>query len=254
VTPQDRIDIAVPMTEEHFNRRRRRIVFLCSGTAVILAFLTYVAYRHFMDPINARDAYNDAKRLLVVTRYSQSILSASRAIDLKPDYADAWFLRAQTYAAQRELDPAESDYTHLIQIEPNAARGYAGRCAVRFDYKDYKSTITDCSKAIEFDKTNARTFNLRGAALRATGDLQGSLADLNKAVELDPDVGNLYQRGATYRALGEFKKAIADFDQAAYLFPGNPEVYRARAETKRAMGDEKGAVADYDISKAIETR
>lgn len=220
----------------------------------MLSVAGYMVYRHYMDPIHAREAYDDAKRLVTVTRYQQAILACSTAILLKPDYADAYMLRAQAYAAQRELESAETDFTNLIRLEPQSARGYAGRCEVYYNFKDYRKAILDCGKAIELDPSNARAFNQRGAALRETSNPTASLVDLNRAVELSHNVDNIYQRGATYRALGLFKEAIADFDQAAFLFPGNPEVYRARAEAKRAMGDEKGAQADYKQGKALEGR
>ena len=254
MTPDDHISIAVPVTAEEFQSRRRRVVYFCCAATAVLALAGYLTYRHYMDPIHARDAYDDARRLIGVTRYSQGILACGRAISLKPDFADAYFLRARAYAAQGYLEQAESDYTHVIQIEPNAARGYAGRCEVRFNFKQYDRAIDDCGKAIQRDPSIATAFNLRGTSLREKGQAAQSLIDLNRAVELSPTIDNLYQRGATFRALNRYKEAIADFDQAAFLFPGNPEVYRARAETKRAMGDEQGAQEDYKHGKAIEGR
>jgi len=258
MTPQDRattsIDTAVPVTADQFRARRRRLILICSGVAVALAGLTYLSYRHLMDPIHAREAYDDAKRLAATTRYSQSILAATRAIALNPSYADAYFLRGQTYAEQRELDRAEADFTALTKLEPRNARAYAGRCAIRFEYRDYQGAINDCGKAIQFDASIPRAYNIRGIARRAQNDLQGSLADLSHAVELSPDIENLFQRAATLRAMNDYKGAISDFDHAASLYQGNPEVYRARAEAKRAMGDEKGALEDYALSNAIEHR
>jgi tetratricopeptide (TPR) repeat protein len=254
VEPGYRVNIATPVSAEEFDSRRRRIAAICAAALAILAVAGYFTYRHFMDPIHAHEAYDDAKRLISITRYPQGILACSRAISLVPDFADAFWLRAQAFAAERDLDPAEADYSHLIQIEPKAARGYVGRCEVRFENKDYNGAIVDCGSAVQIDPSNERAFNLRGAALRATGEVGKSLEDLNRAVELAPNIDNLFQRGATLRALGKFKEAIADFDQAAFLFPGNPEVYRARAESKRAMGDEEGAMADYRLGKSLEGR
>ncbi len=167
---------------------RRKIITLCCVIVAVLGVAGYFTYRHYMDPIHAREAYDDAKRLIGVTRYPQAILAASTAILLKPDFADAYLLRAQANAAQRELESAESDFTHLIQLEPQKARGYAGRCEVYYDFKDYKKAIADCGKAIELEPSNARAFNLRGAALRETFDADKSLVDLNRAVALAPDV------------------------------------------------------------------
>src|SRR5579872_5067163 len=150
----DHISIAVPISPEEFQRRRHKIISLCAGVAVVLGLASYFLYRHYMDPIRAREAYDDAKRQVAVTRYPQAILACSTAILLKPDYSDAYLLRAQAYAAQRELEPAETDFTHVIRLEPQSARGYSGRCEVYYLFKDYQKAIADCGKAIELDGTN----------------------------------------------------------------------------------------------------
>lgn len=246
--------IPVPVSEADFHRKRRRIILACVTGAVAIAGAGYFAYRHFTDPIKARESYDDAKRLAGIARYSQAILACSRAIQLKPDYADAYYVRAQAYAAQHDLEQAEADYERLTHIEPKASRGHVGLCEVHYENKDYNAAVMDCTRAIQADAADAKPYNLRGSSLRAMGEFAKSLDDLNKAVELAPNVDNLFQRAIVLRALGKFKEAIADFDQAAFLFPGNPEVYRARGEAKRAMGDEDGARADYALGRSIDHR
>jgi tetratricopeptide (TPR) repeat protein len=245
--------VAIPVTAEEFGLKRRRIIRASAAVAVILAGIGYFVYHHFMDPIHAREAFDEAQRLTSITRYGQAVLACSRAIALKPDFADAYFLRATAYAAQRSLDDAEKDYSKVAQLDPQSARGFTGRCNVRLEFKDYQGAIADCSKAIELDPKNARAYNGRGVAQRYLNQLPQSLADLDNAVGLSPEIDNLFQRAATYRALNQFDKALADFDQAVFLFPGNPEVFRARAEAKRAMGNEAGAQADYAAGKELES-
>jgi serine/threonine-protein kinase len=254
VPPPKSPDIAIPITEEEFNKRRRRILQAVVAGALVLVLIGYFAYRHFTDPIRAREAFDEAQRFANITRYSQAILACSSAIARKPDYADAYYLRAQAYASQRNLEEAESDYAKVIQLDSKHARGYSGRCAVRLEFKDYQGAVADCSKAIELDPKNSRALNQRGIAYRYLKNLPASLDDLDKAVSLSPEVDNLFQRATTLRDLNQFQKAIADFDQAVYLFPGNPEVLRARAEAKMAMGDLKGAKEDYQVGRQIEGR
>jgi tetratricopeptide (TPR) repeat protein len=254
VANDQKLDVAIPVTAEEFDLQKRKKMRAWLIAFFVVSAISYFVYRHYMDPIHAREAFDDAQRLVSTTRYGQAILACGRAISLRPDFADAYYLRGVAYAAQRSLEPAEADYAQVIKLEPNGTRGYTGRCGVRLEFKDFDGAIDDCTRAIQADAKNPKAYNQRGVALRNQGKLDQSLKDLNIAVSLAQDIDNYFQRGATLRSLNRYQEAVSDFDHAVELFPGNPEVFRARAEAKHAMGDEAGAKADYHTGAEIESR
>ena len=84
---------------------------------------------------------------------------------------------------------AISDYTKAIELDPNYADAYSNRGSSKTDLKDYYGAIADYTKAIELDPNDTDSYANRGIAKEDLGDLNGACADWKKAAELgDTDV------------------------------------------------------------------
>ena len=59
-----------------------------------------MVYKRVTDPHNAREAFDAGMRLVKATRYDQAILNFNRAVDLQPDFAEAYRMRGRAYVAQ----------------------------------------------------------------------------------------------------------------------------------------------------------
>jgi len=205
-----------------------------------------------MDPIQAKQAYDAGVRLVQATRYDQAILNFDRAIDLQPQFADAYLMRARSYVAIYKPDAAIPDFTKVAAIRPTDPIPLAERGFAYMDKKDWAHAAEDATRALAMDSKLARAYNLRGTARRAQGNLNGAIDDLTHAVEYEPNLDNYFQRASTYQLLGEHKLAIADFDQAVALSPDQPHTYFARAQSRVAIGDNLGAREDIRIGRKID--
>jgi len=246
--------ILIPVTAEDEARRKRRIVLSCWAAALIVAGTAGWLYKRSVDPLHAMESYDAGVRLLKIARYSQAILSFDRAVNLKPDLADAYLMRGKAYVGEAKTERAIADFGKAIELRPNDARALLERAAAYLDLKDFQSAIQDTERALRIDPKLAEGYNLRGTAWRGLADLQKALADFTRAVELAPDADHLYQRGATYQLLGDHKHAIDDFTQVIAIEPGASPSYFARAESRRAIGDMQGAKADHTQGRIIDGR
>jgi len=84
--------------------------------------------------------------------YGRAIADLSKAIELKPDYADAYHDRGVAYRRKGDYDLAIADYSKAIELRP--------------DYAFY--------------------YHARGDAYRGRGDYDRANADLSRAIELEP--------------------------------------------------------------------
>jgi tetratricopeptide (TPR) repeat protein len=244
--------VFVPVAAEDFARRKRRLIAACLAGAIAIGAAAGILYKRSVDPIRAQESYDAGARLYRIARYPHAILSLNRAIDLKPGFADAYFLRAQAYVADSYPEKAIPDFTKVMDLEPDNPRALLNRGAVYFNLKNFGAAIADSNKAIALDPELAQAYNLRGLAVRSAGDPKKAVDDFNRAVQLAPNVDNYYQRGSTYQMIGDYRLAIPDFDLVIAFKPDQAQVYFARAEARRAIGDLKGAKKDHQRGRLLD--
>ena len=77
-------------------------------------------------------------------------------------------------------------YTKAIEVNPDFLDAYINRGLVNNELGEYKESIKDYDKAIELDRKCALAFNNRGYTKFRQKDYEGALADYNKAIILNP--------------------------------------------------------------------
>ena len=246
--------VLIPLGAQDVLRRRRRLALTALLTGALGVAVIAFAYQRSVDPLHARQSYDAGMRLLSIAGYNQAALAFDRAVGLKPDFADAFLMRGNAYAADSRTDQAILDFGRVIELQPSDPRGWLARGAAYLELKKVLLALADADRAIALDRRLAAAFNLRGLAERSMGDARRAIGDFNAAVALEPNVDNYYQRGATYQMLDEHARAIADMDRVIELRPSAPLGYLARAQSRRAIGDFEGAQADQVRASSIEGR
>jgi len=170
-------------------------------------------------PDRAQEEAALAEKLLGVGTYDQAMRHFDRAIQIWPDYADAYLNRGLAeHGASHRLE-ALADLGRALDLDPSLTRAYNARCQIDLETGDVQKTIRDCSKSIQ----------------------------------MSPTLDAYYQRGEAYEKIGEHQKAIADFDAAIAESREAPFAYRARSVAKRNAGDREGSRADDEQARRIET-
>jgi tetratricopeptide (TPR) repeat protein len=254
IAEADQPVIFVPVEAEDLARRRRRRLAVLWLITFILVGSAGFYYKRKVDPIHAQESYESGLRLLKIARYSQAITAFDRAISLKPDFADAYLMRAKALVADNQTERSFRDFGQTIAMRPNDPQPLLERGAAYIELKDYQAAISDANAALALDTNLAPAYNLRGIAIRNMGNLEGALADFDRAVKLLPDESNYFERGTTYQMLGEHRLAIADFTQMIEFHPDTAAAYFARAKSRRAIGDFRGAERDHMAGRIIDGR
>jgi tetratricopeptide (TPR) repeat protein/S1-C subfamily serine protease len=182
-----------------------------------------------------------------------AIADYNKAIELKPDDAEAYNNRGNARYHLGDKKGAIADYTKAIELKPDLAYAYSNRGNARYQLGDKQGAIADYNKAIELKLDDAKAYYNRGVARSALGDKQGAIADYNKAIELKPDYAEAYNnRGNARDDLGDKQGEIADYSKAIELKPDLAEAHYNRGVARSDLGDKQGAIADF--SKAIELK
>src|SRR6266481_6790746 len=99
-----------------------------------------------------------------------AIAAYSRAIELNPNYTEAYNNRGNVKGAKEDHDGAIADLNHAIELNPKYAKAYYNRGNVKGDKGDHDGAIADFDRAIELDPKYTDSYNKRRNAKRAKGD------------------------------------------------------------------------------------
>lgn len=113
-----------------------------------------------------------------------AIEAFSQAIDLDPQYIDAYFERGRSYAFQGNLGLAIADYDMVIELDPRYFDAYFYRAYAYDDSGDYEKAIADYEMVIELDPQFAEAYYWRGLRYSLFGETDKAISDLEKALGL----------------------------------------------------------------------
>ncbi|MCC3413410.1 MULTISPECIES: tetratricopeptide repeat protein [unclassified Microcoleus] len=127
--------------------------------------------------------------------YAKAIASYDKALEIKPDYHEAWYNRGSALDDLGRLEDAIASYDKALEIKP--------------DYHE--------------------AWNNRGIALRNLGRLEDAIASYDKALEFKPDdTSAFYNKACCYALHSQIDQAIQNLQQAINL---NPDEWREMAKT-----------------------
>ena len=108
----------------------------------------------------------------------------SKAIELYPDFIEAYQDRAQVYLRIDDFDEAIKDFTKVIELDSDYASAYVQRGCVYLKKGCSDRAIEDFSRAIELDSDYASAYVQRGCVYLTKGCSDRAIEDFNRAIEL----------------------------------------------------------------------
>ena len=144
-------------------------------------------------------------------QYQSALADFTQAIEINPQYADAYYSRGITYDNLQQYQSAIADYTQAIEINPQYADAYFKRGNAYDNLQQYQSAIADYTQAIEINPQYADAYFKRGNAYGNLQQYQKALADYTKVIEINPQYASAYlNRGVAYGNLQQYQSALAD--------------------------------------------
>ena len=178
--------------------------------------------------------------------YQSAIQDFNQAIQLNPNYDDAYLSRGVTRRNLGDNQGASADYDQALRIAPNFAEAYVNRGVTRRELGDKQGAIADYNQALQINPNLANAYYNRGTARYELGDNQGAIADYNEALRINPNFAEAYNnRGRPRNDLGDYQSAIADYNEALRINPNLAYAYGNRGIARDNLGEKQGAIQDY---------
>jgi tetratricopeptide (TPR) repeat protein len=181
--------------------------------------------------------------------YQGAVAAYTQAIQLNPNYADAYIARGNSLAILGNNQGALDDYNQALRINRNIASVYAGRAMIRISLGDKQGAIDDLNQIVQINPNDADSYNNRGIARSFLKDREGAIKDYTQALSIDPNRFDFYfNRGVARKDSGDHKGGLADFSQALRINPNFAQAYYSRGFSRYKLGDQKGAIQDLQKS------
>jgi tetratricopeptide (TPR) repeat protein len=200
--------------------------------------------------VDSKDATPDQKaeayalRSAVQKKDEDQVADLNKAIELQPDKADYFRLRAQHLFEQEKFDAALADVDQALKMGPDHAATHELRGMILLSLDKYDDALQSFDKASELVPEAPLPYQHRGELYRQKGDLQKALEQLTKALELAPDnVATLLVRAGIYYELKQPEKALQDIDAAIKVQPTLAQPHLMKAEILAATNHVDQAIA-----------
>ena len=133
--------------------------------------------------------------------------------------AEFFLKRGEDFSGVHEYDRAIADYTTAIQLKPDYAEAYNDRGFAYYLKGDAERAIADYTRAIELRPDYAWAYNSRGVVYMSHGyGAAKSVPDFDRAIALKPDFRYAYINRANARLSSHPWLALQDFHRAG-MYP-----------------------------------
>lgn len=219
---------------------------------------------------------------LAQEKWDEAIAKYTMAIEINPEYIDAYIKRAIAYNEKDDFyELAILDYEKageldpLVKLDSSLARAYLKRGEYNAQFvkeqfygddhegneSTFDSAVADFTKAIELNPRLAEAYYGRGDCYTTyfgdrddfgmTVSYDNTVADFSMAISLDPTNATYYKgRARAYNLGDDYSRELVDETKAIELDPSNASYYSSRGYTYLSIKNYTKAVEDF--TKAIE--
>ena len=185
--------------------------------------------------------------LWMQVEHEKALVYVTKAVKLKPDFAEAWYNKGMTHGKLGQHKEALACYDEAVKLKPDFAEAWYNKGVTLGELGQSKEALACFDEAIRLKPDYAEAWNNKGAALGKLGQFKEALACFDEAVKLKPDDGEAWcNKGAALYELGQHKEALACFDEAIKLKPDDGEAWYNKGVTLGKLGQSKEALACFN--------
>ena len=132
----------------------------------------------------------------------------------------------------RDNRSAISAFTRAVEISPEYAEAYVKRGLAHYRLGEYRKAIDDYTQTLSLNRYAADAYYSRGDAHRALGDYQRAIEDYTASLEKRWAGFVTWKRAATYLEMGDTQRALADYEAVIERKPGAAAYYYRSLPTR----------------------
>lgn len=133
--------------------------------------------------------------------------------------AENYYVSGINQFLEGNYQAAIENYTQAIQLKPNFQEAYLKRCEAYFAAKQDRQVLADCQTILKLDNTCYQAYFYQGRSRQLLGYTQSAIESYTQAIHYQNSCAEAYYyRGLAYDELKEIANVLQDLQKAAKLF------------------------------------
>jgi tetratricopeptide (TPR) repeat protein len=192
---------------------------------------------------SAKDYTQKGRDLYEKREFMEALLNLNKAIEVDPNYSQAYYVRGNIKDAFDDRHGAMKDYNHAVEKNTKFADAFFARGNVKMKLQDYYGAISDYTSAIGINENYIEAYFNRGKAKQFLQAYEDAINDCSKIIQLHPkNVDAFYMRGILRIDFGDLKNGCLDLSKAGEL--GDLKAYEMIKEKCNLKSDSAQANPD----------
>ena len=198
---------------------------------------------------NAKQYYKAGKDFIDTKNFKDAVEQFTKAIEIDPDYTDAYIERAIAYERIDKLENAADDYNRAIVFEQKDPEIFYGAARINYKLGNYEEAKKFIEKSMSLKSKYLEALQLQVKILIELEDYMNALTAAKKALILKDNSYNNYYHGIVSEKLKNYNQAEIDYQKAIAKNKGFVEPYVALASLRLQMNKLDQAIEN--CNKAI---
>jgi tetratricopeptide (TPR) repeat protein len=194
--------------------------------------------------LGAVELFTTGRDLSAKQQYPKAIEAFTRAIELKPDFYDAYVCRGIAYIESGDATRALADLTTAVQGMPKNFQIYYNRSIAYMELNDSDSALADMDQAIRLAPKDSNNFNYRCFIHSSRKEYDAAIQDATEAIALGAGKSGYNNRAIALEKKGDYPAALEDWNKVLELQPGNAAALCFRGRVYGEIGEKGKAISD----------
>jgi tetratricopeptide (TPR) repeat protein len=191
---------------------------------------------------NARQFYKTGLTFVEAGNHKDAIDQFTKALDLDPEYAQAYVERARSYEAVGDLQKTADDLKRALTFEQKEPELYYDAARMNYMLGNYNDALELINKSVALDKKSELALRLLARIQMSLEDYSNSLVSINKALTLKDNPENNFYRGQVSEKMKNFNQAEIDYNTAITKNSQYTEAYLALAALRLQLNKPEAAM------------
>lgn len=160
--------------------------------------------------------------LIRAGNYHAALETSARALELEPENINNWYYRASVKGRLGPFDEARDVYQKVIDLDPGSYKAWSNMGWLHCTFKKFSDALVYLDKALEMNPRDVNVLTNRGWALAGMDRHEEAATEFNRVLEVDPrNIWAFNNLGWSLLELNRLKEALSHFEEYVRRDPKN---------------------------------